>query len=389
MNIGVFSDSYRPYVSGVVTSIETFTQELNSLGHSVYIFAPRYPNYVETNPNIFRFLSVRPPTNPDFSLAVPISPRLGYTIKRLQLDIIHVHSPFLLGRLGARYARRYRIPLVFTYHTLYDQYVHYVPFGQRLTRDLMVHWSRHFCNQCDLVITPSSKVKELLRQYGVKVPIKVLPTGINVDKFATGDSVWVRQRYHLNPKTKILLFVGRLGKEKNVDFLLYAYRQVVDHFPDSVLLIVARGPEEQAMRDLARELGLGERVIFTGFLQGNELVNCYHGADLFVFPSVTETQGLVLVEAMAARLPVVAINAFGVADMVSHGLDGLLTEQSLTAFSSAIIELLQDDARRAAMKEQAWLKAQRLSSRNMTLELVRVYQHLIDLRKRNDYATGS
>lgn len=389
MRIGIFTDSYQPYISGVVRSIETFTQELTSLGHTVYIFAPRYPNYDETNPNIFRFLSVRPPTNPDFSVAVPISPRLRYTLKKLQLDIIHVHSPFIMGRLGARYARRGRIPLVFTYHTLYDQYVHYVPFGQNITRDLVVHWSRHFCNKCDQVLTPSSKVKELLAEYGVTSPVEVLPTGINLNKFAVGDPDWLRQRYNLSPAAKILLFVGRLGKEKNVDFLLQAFRQVADQCPDAVLFIVAKGPEEQAMRDLAYELEISDRVIFTGFLQGSELINCYHGADLFVFPSVTETQGLVVVEAMAARLPVVAINAFGVADMVTSGRDGILTDHSLPAFSSTVVELLRDEKRREQMSQQAWLKAESLSSRNMTLKLVKIYEELIEQAKPDGFAAGS
>ena len=160
--IGIFTDSYRPYNSGVVRSIETFSTELTAQGHELYIFAPSYRD-CENESRVFRFASIPAPTNPDFTLAVPISLKLKPTIKRLDLDLIHVHSPFVLGRVGARYARKLGIPLVFTFHTLYEQYVHYFPFGQNITRELTQKWCADFANNCDMVVAPTGVVGEYLQ----------------------------------------------------------------------------------------------------------------------------------------------------------------------------------------------------------------------------------
>lgn len=384
MRIGVFSDSYKPYISGVVISIENSVRELRALGHQVYIFAPRYPGQTEAEPAVFRFPSFRSPTNTDYTLAIPISLKLRSLLRELDLDLIHVHSPFLLGRLGAAQARRLEIPLVFTYHTLYDQYVHYVPFHQGLTRRLTIQLTRYFCNQCDTVITPTAKVRQLLEGYGVKSPIEVLPSGIDLMRFQTGDRRWLRERFNIHPGARVLLFVGRLTKEKNLDFLLRAF-QLVEQ-PEVFLVLVARGPEEENLKRLASHLGIADRVIFAGHMVDQDLVNCYYGADLFVFPSVTETQGLVVVEAMATGLPVVAVDAFGVAEMVDHGLNGFLTPNHTGEFSRAINALLLDEPQRQQMGERAREKAESLSAPAIAQQLQGIYQRLIDRRGKHHRA---
>lgn len=382
MKIGVFSDSYKPYVSGVVNSIDDFTRELRALGHEVYIFAPRYPGYQEEEPGVFRFHSFRAPTNPDYTLAIPFTLNFNSLIKRLNLDLIHVHTPFIMGRVGAVQARRLNVPLIFTYHTLYEQYVHYVPFNQNLTRKFTVHFSRYFCNQCDLVITPTSKIRELLLGYGVKTPVEIIPSGIDIKRFSHGDASCLRQKLGISPNKRILLFVGRLTKEKNVDFLIRAFALVQQQHPQTVLVIVAQGPEEEHLRHLIKELGLVERVFLTGRLGGQELVNCYHGADLFVFSSVTETQGLVVVEAMAAGLPTVAVDAYGVSDMVNSGIDGLLTPYSLKAFAAGINQLLGDPKQLDSMAVAARARAQELSSTRLAQRMLSEYQEVLRRRKR-------
>jgi len=180
VNIGIFADSYKHYTSGVVTSICTFKDEFERQGHTVHIFAPGYPDYRDKEPNIHRFASVPAPGNPDFTLAIPVSPRIYAVTKKLGLDLVHVHSPFILGLYGAKVARRYQLPLVFTYHTMYDQYVHYVPVARELARDVTVRYSRHFCNQCDLVVAPSTEVREKVSQHGIKTPVAVIPTGVTL-----------------------------------------------------------------------------------------------------------------------------------------------------------------------------------------------------------------
>ncbi|MGE5395980.1 MAG: glycosyltransferase family 4 protein [Chitinophagales bacterium] len=383
MRIGIFSDSYRPYVSGVVTSICTFSEELNKLGHETFIFAPSYPNYRDKEKNIYRFFSIPSPTNPDFSLPVPVSPRITAIVKKLDLDVIHVQSPFLLGGLGARCARRFDLPLVFTYHTMYDQYVHYVPVAQDWAKDFTVRYSRHFCNRCDLVITPSPEVRDLIRTYDVRTPIEVIPTGVVVEKFSQGDPGWLHSAFNIPPERKICLFVGRLTREKNVDFLIKAFTRVKKEYQDVSLVIVAAGPLEKELKKLVMSEGLAinEDVIFTGFLGSDDLINAYAGADIFTFGSVTETQGIVLVEAMAAGVPVVAVRATGSQEMLDNGNQGVLTDYDLGSFSAGILKLLTDNDYRQKLSVMASKRAVELSSRAMAHRLEEVYEDLMRERK--------
>lgn len=378
MKIGVFTDSYRPYTSGVVTSIATFKEELERLGHNLYIFAPSYPHYTETEEGVYRFLSVPSPTNSEFSLAIPVLPGMNMLLKRLHLDIIHVHSPFTMGRVGLHYARRYHLPILFTYHTLYDQYVHYVPVAQDLAREMAVKFSNHFCNQCDHIVVPTTEVEGILKGYDIRTPLSVIPTGVPLHRFQSPANNWLRERYPIPPDHKILLFVGRLSKEKNLEFLIESFQLIRNKMPCTTLVLTASGPLEQELKMLATRLGLSlERdVIFTGALPFDTLVQVYYASDLFVFSSMTETQGLVLVEAMAAGLPVVAVRAYGVRDMVNHGVNGILTGENREEFASAVVQVLQDRKVYGYLKQNALLQARSLSSENMALQLEEIYRNL-------------
>ena len=313
MKIGIFTDSYKPYTSGVVTSISTFKEELSRLGHEIHIFAPSYPRYDEVEENVYRFYSLPSPTNPDYTLAIPVFPGMNMLVKRLQLDIIHVHSPFTMGRVGLRYARKYHLPLIFTYHTRYDQYVHYVPLAQDLAKEVTIKYSRNFCNHCDHIIAPSREIKEIVRSQNVIRPITVIPTGVPVQKFTGGNHKWLRQHYPIPAENKILLFVCLLTKEKNLPFLIKAFGQIKKELPNTTLVITAQGPLEEELKDYCTELGLtvNREVIFTGALPFESLVNVYFSSDLFVFSSLTETQGLVLIESYGCRVAVVRCGLAG------------------------------------------------------------------------------
>lgn len=377
MKIGIFTDSYLPYTSGVVRSIQTFSEELTNNGHEVFIFAPSYRDCRKEN-RVFRFSSIPSPTNRDFTLAMPFSIRLRPTIKKLNLDLIHVHSPFLLGRLGARYARRLGIPLVFTFHTLYDQYVHYVPFAQSLTKDLAQRISRGFCNHCDLVIVPTTAVEEYLHEIGVSASIRVVPTGIKVMNYQSGDQKWLRRRFNLPVGEKVLLFVGRLGQEKNINFLMECFTKINREMRNTRLVLVGGGPEEEDLKNKAKELGIAEQVTFTGVLPPSDVVNCYAGADIFVFSSVTETQGIVIGEAKAAGLPVVAVAAFGVSEMVEDGIDGFLTELEPLQFIEKTTLLLKNDDLYEKMSRNARKNAENLSTASCTAKLINCYSEVIE-----------
>lgn len=381
IKIAVFSDSYRPYTSGVVHSIETFKAELEALGHDIYIFAPSYPNWKASEEKVFRFFSVPAPTNRDFSLAIPFDRRLKKIFRIWQPDIIHVHSPFILGRLGAKYARALKVPLVFTFHTLYEEYVHYFPFARMITKKFTRLIARNFCNRCDLVIAPTEAIKKYLQEIGVRVPVESIPTGIKIEEFSFSDRNWLRRRYQIPAQDKILLFVGRLGQEKNIDFLLESYFKVNKELPGTRLILVGGGPEEQSLKKRVTQEGLLENVIFTGKIPKEEVAKYYAGADLFVFASVTETQGLVIAEAKAAGLPVVAVKAFGVSEMVVDGEDGLLTRLNLEDFARKILLLLNNDGLRKNFALWARKNAkEKLSSRNCAVRLLEGYQTLLKLR---------
>ncbi|NLI13691.1 glycosyltransferase family 4 protein [Pelotomaculum propionicicum] len=390
MRIGIFTDSYLPYTSGVVRSIQTFTEELTTLGHEVYIFAPSYRN-CDNESRVFRFASIPSPTNPDFTLAVPFSLKLKPTITRLELDLIHVHSPFLLGRVGARYARKLGVPLVFTYHTLYDKYVHYLPFAQSYTKELAQKISRDFCNLCDLVIVPTDIIGDYLHEIGVLTEVNRVPTGIKISDYQKGDPEWLQSQYKIKTKDKVLLFVGRLGKEKNICFLLESFKILNKIMENTVLVLVGGGPEEEELKEKAVELGIENRVIFTGTLPPEVVVNCYAGSSLFVFPSVTETQGIVIAEAKAAGLPVVAIKAYGVSEMVEDGVDGYLTEPVPEEFAAKILTLLKNDKLKEELGKRARQNAEKLSSTNCTARLVESYQEVLDKKdiSANNAAKGN
>lgn len=376
MNIAFFSDSYLPYTSGVVRSIETFSAEFRALGHKVYIFAPDYPNCPKMD-GVFRFKSLPNLIYKDFNLAIPISPSLENTLHQLQIDIIHVHSPFLLGRLGAKAAKKCKIPLAYTYHTLYDQYVHYVPFAQNFSRWLVRKVSKDFCNICDLVITPTTIVEELLREYGVTTDIQTIPTGIDLKGYEKGDPGWLRSTYSIPTEDRILLFVGRLGTEKNLDFLIEAFKIINEQLPTTSLVLVGSGPQENHYKELCQSLGIEEKVVFTGTLDKKRVINAYLGADLFVFASVTETQGLVLGEAQAAGLPIVAVEAFGTKEMVTSGFDGYLTPLSQEVFTKKVLEVLQDKQLYREFSANAKRSVQKISSSNSAKRLISCYEQLL------------
>lgn len=376
MHVAAFTDSYEPYVSGVVRSINSFAFELAKLGHSTYIFAPAYPDHWRRGANVFRFYSLPSPTYQSFRLAIPFSPRLRETLQRLECSVIHVHSPFLMGQLGAHCARRLHLPLVFTYHTFYREYSHYVPLGSTLARQLADRWSREFCNRCDTIVAPSESVRRFLVQLGVRTPVEVIPTGVDVGRFAGGDPQWLRRHLRLSSGVPLVLYAGRLGREKNLLLLLAAFASLHARQPDTRLVLVGDGPLRAELADRAAAAGLRDAVLFAGPVPAERMPDCYVGADVFAFPSQTETQGLVVLEAMAAGLPVAVVAGPGAGDVIEHGRDGFLVPPDPGALADALLELLSDPEQRRAMGRAARHKATGHDAGLMARRLEQVYTSL-------------
>lgn len=353
MRVALFTNNYLPFCGGVTTSVETLRRGLEARGHEAWVFAPRFAGGPPDGARVVRYPSIPALTYPDFALALPFAPGIAARVRRLGFDVFHAHHPFLLGPAARRLARRLGRPLVFTYHTRYDKYAHYVPVRRALVETAAVRLSTAFAARADAVIAPSALVRDELRARGVRVPIAVIPTGVDLAAFSPGDRDAARAALGLPREDPVLLYVGRLDREKSVDRVLLAFDRVAGTVPRARLLLVGHGTEAQRLRRLADRLAAADRVRFVGVQPHAELVPFYRAADLFLFASETETQGLVLAEAAACGLPAVAVDAPGCEEVVRDGQTGLLTKGDPLALADAAIGLLLDPARRAAMAARA------------------------------------
>ena len=353
MRIALFTNTYLPFCGGVTTSVETLRRGLEGSGHEPWVFAPRFDGAPAGSPRLVHYPSIPALTYPEFALAVPYSRRIAARVRELRFDVFHAHHPFLLGPAARRLARRLRRPLVFTYHTRYDKYAHYVPLRRDLVEAAAVRLSTRFAGAADAVIAPSALIRDELRARGVGTPIAVIPTGVDVERFSPGDGAPARDALGVAREDAVLLYVGRLDREKSVDRVLFAFERVASTVPRSRLVLVGQGTQAEPLRRLAASLAVADRIRFLGVRPHDELPPCYRAADVFVFASETETQGLVLAEAAACGVPAVAVDAPGSAEVVRDGETGLLTKREPDALAEAVIGLLLDAERRRAMGRRA------------------------------------
>jgi 1,2-diacylglycerol 3-alpha-glucosyltransferase len=377
MRIGFFTDTYTPQINGVVSSIRLFCDALERQGHEVYIFAPT-PRQPTDTARIVRIPSVPFAFQPEMRLASIYSQHAYGLVRRAKLDIVHSHDPFAIGLFGLAVAKRFRIPYLHTYHTLYPEYVHYI-WETRFTRAMAERLSRDFCDQCDMVLAPSTKILKALAEWGVTAPVKLLPTGVDAERFAKRDPAAasaLRRRFAIPESDRLLTFVGRIGLEKNIDLLINAIAQVKT--PGARLLIVGNGPYRADLDRHIAALGVGDRVTFTGYLQRDEVAAAYAASDIFFFASLSETQGLVVAEAMASGLPVVAVEDLAVGDAVTDGVNGFLTEEKPAALAKAADRVLTDPSLRTLMGAESLKRAEALSIDRMAEELSAVYAELLE-----------
>jgi len=374
MKIGIFTNIYKPVINGVVNSISSFKKGLEELGHEVYIFAPTCPDYKDDEKNILRIKSVRLPLQNDYRISLPpLAKKMLDIIK--QLDVIHTQHPFVMGNYGSFFADIYNKPLIFTHHTQYDKYSHYIPFEQE-TVQMFTRWLvKDYANKCDCVIAPSESIKKMLLNQGIKSRIEVVPTGINLDVFGNPNREIIRKKYNLSLEQKLLLYAGRIAKEKNLEFLIKSFKLVLNKKPNTYLMLVGSRTKKDYLVDLIKKLNLETKVFLVG--HSNAVQNYYGAADLFVFSSVSETQGLVLVEAMAAGIPVVAVDSPGVRDVV-NGKNGFMVQDSIRDFSEKVIKVLDDDKLREKMSQNARKTASSYSIQKMSKRMLKVYKSVLN-----------
>lgn len=382
MRILMLSDVYFPRINGVSTSIQTFGRDLAALGHEVDLLAPEYPQRlsgrelaIERIPS--RYLFFDPEDRMMSSRAIRrMIPRLA----ERKYDLVHIQTPFVAHYSGIRIGRALDVPLVETYHTHFEEYLyHYLPWlPARWLRNAARRFTRSQCNQVDAVVVPSSPVHETLLAYGVQKPIRIIPTGLDIHRFEGGDGVRFRREQGIGPERPVLVHVGRVAHEKNIDFLLHVLQRVRAAIPDVLLMIVGEGPARKHLEQLTRRLGLEGNVLFLGYLdRERELLDCYRAGDVFVFASRTETQGLVLLESMALGVPVVALAELGTRDILAPGRGALVARDDLEDFSKKVLQLLRNAATREAMAADALDYVKTWSAPALAQRMLDLYRSLL------------
>ena len=382
MRVGIFTESYPPLINGVSTSVQTLIAQLEQAGHTVYVFTSRYPRYHDDRPGVFRFPSFNSLVERDYVLPIAFSLRIQRAIPALKLDIVHSQSPFFLGLYARRVARSLGLPHVATNHTLYTEYAHYFPLPSvAATRHLLVAWMHNFYNSCDRILAPSEMTRRVLTShYGVETPVTVVPTAIPAPPYVLARPAAVKQELGLPPDACILLFVGRLAPEKNLDLLLRAFARIAEKTNDTYLILAGSGKSRGSLEKLAKALGIHRRMRFTGFLGRTRLDPLYQAADAFLFPSKTETQGLAVGEALAAGLPCVVVNAGGAPESVRDGVDGFLVADDPVSMADRALEILAiDSALHGRMASEAKRGAAGRTPERIGGRVVAVYEELIDV----------
>lgn len=377
MKVAIFSESYLPYLNGVSISIRILHEELTRRGHEVWIYAPRFRDYQDPYPTVRRFPSFYTPFEPDYPIAWLFAPRLWREFRQQGFEVVHTHTPFFAGMAGASWAKRLKIPLVSTYHTLYEEYLHYVPsvVPKSLVRRVLRWHLRRYYESVDAVMTPSEIGAEVLRKYGVQKPIT--PIRNPVLPFPELSKAEARARLGIPDTVWMLLYVGRMAPEKNVSVLLQAMPHIVRGCPNARLWLVGPGPALEELRAQATAMELNEWVHFTGPVPREEVSLYLLAADLFVFPSVTESQGLVLDEAQAAGLPCIVANGGGAPEAVDYGQTGVIVEPTPEAFVEAVLHLTRHPEEREALRQRAIRKRELLSVPAVVDRIVGVYQSAI------------
>jgi 1,2-diacylglycerol 3-alpha-glucosyltransferase len=378
------SDVYFPRVNGVSTSVRTFRQDLLSCDVETVLVAPDYaPAVTAAEANVVRIPATRVPGDPeDRRMRWKSLCRTLANLAPATFDLVHIHTPFVAHYAGVRAARRLNIPAIETYHTFFEAYLHhYVPILPRfLGRTLARRFARSQCREVAALVAPSEPMRDALVAYGITTPIHVIPTGLAPDRFKPGDAARFRAAQRLPEKRPLVLYVGRVAHEKNIRFLIHVFAKVRASVPDALFVIAGEGPARESLCALVGALQLTEDVRFVGYLERDTaLLDCYAAADAFVFASRTETQGLVLLEAMAQGAPVVSTAKLGTRSIVKDGCGAILVAEELNEFAAAAARVLQDRQLRRTLAEEGRLYARDWSSLSMARRLAELYRSTREL----------
>jgi glycosyltransferase involved in cell wall biosynthesis len=376
MRIGMMADIYKPHISGVTGHISLTKRALEAAGHKVFVFTIGDLDHEDDELNVIR--------NP----GVPLSDT-GYFFsfrytnlarRKLQtMDIVHVHHPFLSGRLALRYCRQHNIPIVFTNHTRYDLYAQaYLPMlPEEVGSTFLQAYLASFCREVDLVIAPSAGLRAVLRRLGVDAPIEIVPNGVDLKPFRSPRGALSRQDLGFSPEDVVLVYVGRLGPEKNLTFLVRAFAGVYAAYPQARLMLVGDGPERDNLEDQVARSALQGKVRFTGMVEYAHLADYLAAGDAFVTASITEVHPLTVIEALASGLPVMGIASPGISDTIIDGENGFVSSDDLASFSAKLSRLVAEQGARQRMAAAARRSAEMYAIESTSAILEQHYARLV------------
>jgi glycosyltransferase involved in cell wall biosynthesis len=378
MNILMVTNTYFPHVGGVARSVQSYCDAFRQMGHRVLVIAPHFENAPAHEPEVLRFPSIEHFHHSDFSLPLPAPVGLHRTLDDFAPDIVHSHHPFLLGDTALRAAAQRQLPMLFTHHTMYERYTHYLPIDSERVRRFAIELAVGYCNLCDAVVAPSTTLADCLRTRGVRSLIEIIPTGIDPQPFEQADGLACRRKLGIPEDAFLLGYLGRLSPEKNLSFLARAVAVFMRQHPRARLLLAGEGPAREDVQNIFSEYRLSDRLHLVGLLDRVELASAYRAMDGFVFASQSETQGMVLAEAMAAGTPVIAVAASGVNDIVRDGHNGrLLAVENTALFVDALNWLLElPPAERQRLQQGALATAAEFSMSRSATRMLDLYARL-------------
>ncbi len=384
MKICMFTNTYLPHVGGVARSVHTFFRDLQQKGHQVLIVAPTFAGDDADNSEddtILRVPAIQNFNGSDFSMRIAVPFYIDERLDAFSPEIIHSHHPYLLGDAAFRAARRRRLPLVFTHHTLYEEYTHYVTGDNDNFKQFARNLSIMYANLCDQVVAPSKSIADLITERGVTTPVTQIPTGVDTQFFSSGDAHGFKKAYHIPENAFIIGHVGRLAPEKNLEFLAKSVAGSMQTLEDTWFCVAGDGPDRQIIHDIFTDCRLAHRLILTGNLTGSALADAYQAMDLFVFSSQSETQGMVLTEAMAAKTPVIALDGPGVREVVENKKNGILlpADAEQKKFSRVICDAVSDPEKIRPWQAYAAQTALKFSRDACVNKLLDLYAHTVSL----------
>lgn len=376
MRIAMLTNNYKPFVGGVPISIERLAKGLRNIGQEVYIFAPKY-EFAEEEPFVIRYGSRKKKLNGELTIPKFAVLELEEKFEEMDFDLIHVHHPVISGYVGCYLGWKYNIPVIFTHHTRYEEYLHY--FKSFHSKKLVLFHNKVFMNCCSMVFAPSPGIRTFLQENGTTSEIEVLPTGLLDKDYTYHDSEVKALKKKYSPAgQRLFCTVSRLEKEKNISFLIEALKVFKDRNDSNFkFLVIGEGTQKDMLRDRVEVLGLEDQVELLGSIPNERITSYYNACDLFLFASTTETQGIVVLEAMAAGLPVIAVNASGVRDVVMNGVNGYMTEEDVDQWADRLEAICKNPHINESMKINAKAQALKYRETDIAKLALKYYQNAI------------